>query len=294
MKSKKKQISENEHTFWEHLEALRWTILRSLTVVLLLVIVSFSFKDFIFNNIILPPLNSDFYTYRFLCYLADVTKIPGFCPEAFKIQLINIALSGQFMIHMISSLIIAVVIAVPYLLYEVWRFVRPALYPNEKKSVGKIFLSSSLLFYIGASVSYFIVFPFTLRFLGTYQVSDTIINQVSIQSYMNTLALLVFFMGIAFELPVVMFLLSQIGLVNKEMLRKFRKYAFVAVLVLAAFITPTTDPFTMMIVATPIYLLYELSIVVCKNKVTNKDEESEEEDSEDESDSESESALDFD
>lgn len=260
-------MAEKEATFWEHLEAFRWTVLRSLAVVVVLVVVSFSFKDFIFNEIILPPLNSDFYTYRFLCYLAELLRFPGFCPEAFQVQLININLSGQFMIHMLSSLIIAVVIAIPYLLYEAWRFVRPALYPKEKKNVGKIFLSSSFLFYLGALISYFIVFPFTLRFLGTYQVSDKILNQVSIQSYMSALAMLVFFMGIAFELPVVMYLLSNLGLVSKESLRTFRKYAFVAVLVVAALITPTTDPFTMLIVATPIYLLYELSILVCKSKL---------------------------
>lgn len=270
MKSKKKAVAEKESTFWEHLEALRWTILRSLGVLLVLVIVSFGFKDFIFNKIILPPLTSDFHTYRFLCYLAEITKFPALCPESFQIQMINITLSGQFMTHMLSSLIIAVVIAVPYLLYEAWMFIRPALYPNEKKNVGKIFLSSSFLFYIGAAISYFVVFPFTLRFLGTYQVSDIVVNQISIQSYMNTLALLVLFMGLAFELPVVMYLLSQIGVVNKSMLRNVRKYAFVAVLTLAAIITPTTDPFTMMIVAAPIYLLYEFSIVVCKDKPKNE------------------------
>ena len=262
----KNSISEKDSTFWEHLEALRWTILRSLGVLIVLVAIGFSFKDFIFNKIVLPPLTSDFHTYRFLCYLADLTKFPALCPESFQIQMINITLSGQFMIHMLSSFMIAVIISVPYLLYESWKFIRPALYPDEKKSVGKIFLSSSVLFYLGAAISYFIIFPFTLRFLGTYQVSEVVVNQISIQSYMNTLALLVFFMGLAFELPVVMYLLSQIGVVNKQMLRTFRKYAFVVVLILAAFITPTTDPFTMMIVATPIYLLYELSIVVCKNK----------------------------
>ena len=284
MKSMKKAISEKDSTFWEHLEALRWTILRSLSVLLVLVAVSFGFKDFIFNKIILPPLNSDFLTYRFLCHLAELTRFPALCPESFQIQMINITLSGQFMIHMLSSLIIAVMIAVPYLLYEAWKFVQPALYPNEKKGVGKIFLSSSLLFYLGAAVSYFIIFPFTLRFLGTYQVSALIVNQISIQSYMNTFALLVFFMGLAFELPVVLYLLSQIGIVNKEMLRKVRKYAFVVVLILAAVITPTTDPFTMMIVATPIYLLYELSIVVCKSKPISDplSDEEDEEDGEDE------------
>ena len=249
----KNSISEKDSTFWEHLEALRWTILRSLGVLVVLVAIGFSFKDFIFNKIVLPPLTSDFHTYRFLCYLADLTKFPALCPESFQIQMINITLSGQFMIHMLSSFMIAVIISVPYLLYESWKFIRPALYPDEKKSVGKIFLSSSVLFYLGAAISYFIIFPFTLRFLGTYQVSEVVVNQISIQSYMNTLALLVFFMGLAFELPVVMYLLSQIGVVNKQMLRTFRKYAFVVVLILAAFITPTTDPFTMMIVATPIY-----------------------------------------
>ena len=262
----KKTSLDDENSFWDHLEDLRWTLLRSLGVLTVLVVLSFGFKDFIFDKIILPPLTSNFHTYRFLCYLAEITKFSGLCPESFQIQMINITLAGQFMTHMISSLIIAVVIAVPYLLFEAWKFVNPALYPNEKKSVGKIFFSASFLFYLGAAVSYFVIFPFTLRFLGTYQVSEIIENQISIQSYMNTLALLVFFMGLAFELPVVMYLLSQIGLVTKDMLRKFRRYAFVVVLILAALITPTTDPFTMMLVATPIYLLYELSIVVCKNK----------------------------
>ncbi|NLO70330.1 MAG: twin-arginine translocase subunit TatC [Porphyromonadaceae bacterium] len=270
MSSNKKSSLGFESSFWDHLEVLRWTLLRSLGVLLVLVIVCFGFKDFIFNKVILPPLTSEFHTYRFLCFLADLVKMPGLCPDSFQIQMINITLSGQFMTHMISSLIIAVIITVPYLLYEAWKFVKPALYPNEKKSVGKIFLSSSFLFYLGAAVSYFVIFPFTLRFLGTYQVSETIVNQISIQSYMNTLALLVFFMGIAFELPVVVFLLSQIGLVNKEMLRKFRKYSFVGVLILAAFITPTTDPFTMLLVATPLYLLYELSIVVSKEKAKSE------------------------
>ena len=129
----KNSISEKDSTFWEHLEALRWTILRSLGVLIVLVAIGFSFKDFIFNKIVLPPLTSDFHTYRFLCYLADLTKFPALCPESFQIQMINITLSGQFMIHMLSSFMIAVIISVPYLLYESWKFIRPALYPDEKK-----------------------------------------------------------------------------------------------------------------------------------------------------------------
>ena len=272
-----KELKE-ESSFWDHLEALRWTIFRSLGVLMLFAIISFSFKDFIFNKILLPPLSSDFHTYRVLCKIGELTGISGFCAESFKIELINIALAGQFMMHILTSMIVALIISVPYLLYEIWRFVRPALYPKEKKSVSLIFLSSSFLFYLGALVSYFIVFPFTLRFLGTYEISTTIINQVSIQSYMNTLFMLVLFMGLAFELPVIVFLLSQIGVVHKELLRNIRRYAFVGVLVLAAFITPTTDPFTMLLVAAPIYILYEVSIWVCKPKRKDEDEDENEED----------------
>ena len=278
MKINSKFITNKESSFWEHLEVLRWTIFRILIVLVVLMVVSFSLKDFIFNNIFLPPLTSDFKTYKILCLIGEYTRISGFCAEEFQIQLININLSGQFMVHMISSMLTALVMSVPYILYEIWLFVKPALYPKEKKNVGVIFLSTSFLFYLGALISYFVVFPFTLRFLGTYQVSDVIINQVSIQSYMNTLAMLVLFMGLSFELPVIAYLLSNLGILNKSILKRFRKYAFVAILIISAIITPTADPFTMLIVAIPIYLLYELSILVCKShKPIEEEEELEEE-----------------
>lgn len=265
MKSEKTEPKE-ELTFWEHLEALRWMLFRCIGVIIVVSIVIFSLKDFIFNKVIFSPLSSDFATYRLLCNLANLLHFSALCPGDFKIGLINISLSGQFMLHMTTSLIIALVISVPYLLYEIWKFVSPALYPNEKKSVNLIFVSSSILFYLGAILSYYTIFPFTLRFLGTYQISNAINNQVSIQSYLNTMALLVFFLGIAFELPVIIYLLSTIGILNKSMLKKARRYVLVIILIIAAVITPTTDPFTMSIVAAPIYLLYELSILVCKKE----------------------------
>ena len=270
-----KPDSEQDFTFWEHLEALRWTILRSLGVVTLLLFVFFGFKDYVFSNIILPPLNSDFYTYRLFCLLGEKLKMPGLCPDDFRVQLININLSGQFVTHITSSLIMAVVVSMPYLLFEIWRFINPALYANERKNVSLIFITSSFLFYLGALVSYFLIFPLTIRFLGTYQVSDLVTNQISIQSYMNALAILIFSLGIMFELPIIIFALNRIGLVSRKALKMFRKYAFVTILIVAAVITPTTDPFTMLVVALPIYLLYEVSILVCKKDLPESEEETE-------------------
>lgn len=271
-----KPDSEKEFTFWEHLEALRWTILRSLGVVTVLTFVFFGFKDFVFSKIILPPLNSDFYTYRLLCLLSEKLKMPGLCPDDFSVQLININLAGQFITHITSSLIMAVVLSMPYLLFEIWRFINPALYEHERKNISIIFLSSSFLFYLGALVSYFLIFPLTIRFLGTYQVSGLVTNQISIQSYMNALGILIFSLGIMFELPIVIYALNRIGLVSKKALKSFRKYAFVGILIIAAVITPTTDPFTMLVVALPIYLLYEVSILLCNKDLPALESDSEE------------------
>lgn len=272
-----KRMGEGKNlSFWEHLEVLRWTIFRLIIAVLLVVIAIFSFKDFVFNDIVFAPLNSDFWFYRSLCTLAELFRFPDLCPEGFNIELININLAGQLMTHITSSFSIALVLIVPYILLEIWWFVRPALYPNEKSHVGLVFLSSSLLFYLGVVTSYFVIFPLTVRFLGTYEVSALVPNQIALQSYMGTLYILTFSLGIMFEMPVLAYLLSRIGLINKQMLKKVRSYAFVILLILSALVTPTTDPFTMSVVALPLYLLYELSILVSKPKKEDKEDEEEE------------------
>lgn len=271
----KSKTEQEASTFWEHLETLRWTIMRILIVLVVLVVVLFGFKDFVFDQVVFTPLNSDFVIYRWMCQLAVLLKSPEFCPGDFKIQLINIDISGQFIAHLSATFTIALVLAVPYLLFEMWRFIAPALYPNEKMSVGMVFFSSSFLFYLGAVVSYFLIFPLTIRFLGTYQISDKVPNQISIQSYLSTLYILVFAMGLMFEMPVLAFLLSKLGVINRETLRRVRNYAVVIILILAAVITPTTDPFTMLVVAFPLYLLYEVSILVCKPKVPEEPDEEE-------------------
>ena len=259
-----KSKTSQEATFWDHLEVLRWSILRVLAFVSVLVFVFFSFKDFLFDDIIFPPLKSDFVIYRFFCQLGNWLHIPDLCPGDFKIQLINYSLSGQFMAHISTAFTVALTLSVPYLLFEIWKFVSPAMYPNEKQNMGWAFFTSSILFYLGVVVSYFLVFPLTIRFLGTYEVSTLVPNQISLESYLNTLNILIFSMGIMFELPVLIYFLSRMGIVSRQMLRKLRKHAVVVILILAAIITPTTDPFTMLVVALPIYLLYELSIIVSK------------------------------
>lgn len=267
---------EKTLSFWEHLEVLRWTIFRTLIVIILFVSVIFSAKDFVFTKIIFAPLDSNFIFYRWLCMLSESVHMPDICPESFNIQLININLAGQFLVHISASFSIALILAIPYVFYEIWRFIMPALYPNEKKHVGLIFFSSSFLFYLGVAASYFVIFPLTVRFLGTYEVSELVPNQIAVQSYLGTLYVLIFSLGVMFEMPILAYLLSQIGLIHKQMLKKVRSYAFVILLILSALITPTTDPFTMSVVALPLYLLYELSILVSKKKKVEVEEEDDE------------------
>ena len=269
----KSKTNEELMTFWDHLESLRWALFRMMALLFVMVIVIFGFKDFVFNEIVFAPLNSDFIIYRQMCKLAVLLKSPGFCPDEFNIQLINIDISGQFIAHLTSTLSIALVLSVPYLLFEIWKFVAPALYSNEKKSIGLVFFSSSFLFYMGAVVSYFLIFPLTIRFLGTYQISDKVPNQISIQSYMSTLYILVFAMGLMFEMPILAYFLSRMGIITRNTMRKVRSYALIIILIISAIITPTTDPFTMLVVAFPLYLLYEISILVCKDKPKQVDEE---------------------
>ncbi|VBB48043.1 Sec-independent protein translocase protein TatC [uncultured Paludibacter sp.] len=264
---------EQEYSFWEHLEVLRWTIIRILAAVVVLFVLVFVEYKFVFSQIVLSPLNSDFISYRILKSLLSLVGLSPALIEDFKVQLINYELSGQFLLQIGVSLAVAAVVAFPYVLFELWRFVRPALYENESKNIGKIFFFSSFLFYLGAAVSYFIIFPLTIRFLGTYQVSELIPNQISVQSYFNALVILVLCIGLTFEMPILSFFLSKAGIVSRKMLAAGRKYAFVIILVLAAIITPTTDPFTLMVVTIPLYLLYEVSIWVCKKNEDKKEED---------------------
>ena len=201
-----------------------------------------------------------------------VPIFPDFCDESFTIDMINIDLTAQFFRHLSTSFWVAIIFICPYILFEVWRFVAPALYENEKKNVRWVFLFGSIMFFIGCLVGYSVIFPMALRFLYTYSLSDVIHNQLSLDSYMDNFLILVLVMGLVFEMPLVSWLLSQFGILRKSFFRQYRRHAIVVLLIAAAIITPTGDPFTLALVFFPLFGLYELSIFFVKADATDEDE----------------------
>lgn len=255
---------ESERSFWDHLEVMRWMIIRSIAVVVVLAVVLFTFKDFVFGNIIFAPCSPDFVTYRGMCRLGDLIGIEAICPEVSQVELININLASQLMTHLSVSFYLAIILALPYLMTELWLFVSPALYSHERKPAVIAVVSFFLQFFIGLALSYFLIFPLTFNFLGNYQVSPDVTNQISLNSYISTFNGLMLSLGLVFEMPIVAYFFARIGVLKAAMLSRFRKIAIVASLTLAAFITPSTDVFTMCLVALPLYLLYEFSRLVVK------------------------------
>jgi len=258
-------MSEREMTFWDHLEELRWVLFRIAGALLLFMIVSFIFMPYLFENFVLAPTNSNFFLYQWFCKVSGNSPLlPDFCNDNYHVDIININVASQFLTHISTSFWFAFVLTFPYLTFEIWRFVRPALYSAEKRSTGWAFTGGTFMFFMGCVVGYTLVFPLTFRFLTEYQLSEAITNQISLNSYMGNFLMLIFVMGIVFELPVLAWLLSKIGLVTKSFFKKYRRYAIVILLVLAAVITPSGDPFTLMVVFLPLYLLYESSILFVK------------------------------
>lgn len=244
-------------TFWDHLEVLRWVIIRCLAVLVGVAVVAFCFKGWLFDGLVLAPLNASFPTYRALEAL-------GFSLEIGQVQLININLASQFFIHMEMAGVLALIVTFPYLTIELWLFVKPALYLHERKPAVAGAISFVALFFLGVAVSYFVIFPLTLNFLGNYQVSPTVANQISLNSYISTFLTLSLLMGLVFEMPIVAYFFGRIGVLNSSLLKRYRRIAIVVIMCLAALITPSTDAFTMMLVVLPLWLLYELSILVVK------------------------------
>ena len=250
---------ENENsaygTFWEHLEEFRGCLLRIIAVTCAISIILFCIKDLLFD-IILAPTSSDFITF----------KLIG--AEKFRIKLINTGLTEQFSTHIKTALSCGLLLSSPYILFEIFRYISPALYSNERKLATRLTFTTYLMFSIGILINYFILFPLTVKFLGTYQVSDDINNMLTISSYIDTLINMSLVIGIIFELPVVCWMLASFGILKAEWMKKFRRHSIVAILVLSAIITPTTDMFTLIVVSLPIWLLYELSVVIVSK--TNK------------------------
>ncbi len=234
-------------TFWDHLDVLRSSLIRMAVAVMGFAVLAFLLKEELFA-IVLAPRSSDFVTYRLMGV------------DAFSLHLMNTGLTEQFMIHMRTAVYAGLLAASPYLLYEVFRFVSPGLYQNERRYAGWIVGAAYLMFLVGTLVNYFVVFPLTVRFLGTYQVSPDVANMLTLQSYIDTLLGMGLVMGVVFELPVVCGIMGRMGLLRAHRMSTYRRHAVVTILVVAAIITPTTDVFTLFVVALPIYLLYELSI----------------------------------
>lgn len=269
MAKKKKQEEEVEMSFWDHLEELRWHIIRSVLAVIVLAVVAFLNRKIVFDLIILGPSTADFATNRFLCYVGELLSIDGICMGDLKLQIININMSGQFSMHLFISFVTGAILAFPFILNEAWRFIRPALHNKEAKSSGKAVFVSSLLFFVGVLFSYYLIVPLTINFLGTYQVSETVANQISLSSYVNTVVSVTFAVGVVFELPLIIYFLTKMGLVTPAFLKKNRKYMLVILLIISAIITPP-DVFSQILVCIPLMGLYEMSIAVAERVYKNQ------------------------
>ncbi len=249
--------TEKEMTFWDHLEELRGTIFRSILAVCLFSVLGFIFKRLLFDVVLLPA-SQDFFIYRLLGW-------------TFDLELINVEVSAQFFVHLQAACGAGLILAFPFIIWELWKFIAPALYKKERRAVRTAFLMASGLFYMGVAVGYFLVLPACVQFFLNYSVSDQISNTITIGSYMSMFTSTVLMIGIAFEFPTVIWMLSKMGILTREQLRKGRRFALVIVLVIAAIVTPA-DPLSMMIVAAPLYLLYEIAILLCSKSVETPEE----------------------
>ena len=250
-------------TFWDHLDALRDVILRILAVALVGFIAAFALKETLFR-LILAPSTPDFILYRWITAAAGSMGIDASALQDFQVDLFSTTLTAQFMIHMKMAFYISMVAILPYSLYLIFGFVAPALHENEKRSSTKVVVWSYILFMTGIVLNYLIIFPLAFRFLGTYQVSDAIPNIITLESYTDLLITLTLLMGILFELPILAWFLGRLGIIDAAFMKKYRRHAIVVIMIIAAVITPTTDVFTLTIVTLPIYLLYEVSIMIVR------------------------------
>lgn len=262
------QNNSDKMTFWEHVDVFRKVIFGCLAVWAVCAIGAFCFKDVLFD-VLFAPSTSDFIVYRLMCSLGNIVSLPALCTSEFSAEFINTELASQFTTHLRVAAIMGVLVAFPYLIIQLYGFVAPALYTQEKRYSILLIFFGVLLFALGVLLNYFIIFPFAFRFLSTYQVQEMVVNQIALSSYISTLLVLSLLLGILFEIPIVAYFLAKLDLIDKPMLVKYRKHAIVALTILAAIITPTADIFTLLLVTVPLYLLYELSIGVV-SKVSKK------------------------
>ncbi|MDF1546435.1 MAG: twin-arginine translocase subunit TatC [Bacteroidales bacterium] len=261
---------QDEMGFLDHLEVLRWHLVRSFTAIILFAILAFIFRDFIFDTVILAPKNPKFFTNEMLCKFGTFIDVKTLCINSKPFQIININMAGQFSTHIMVSLVAGFIIAFPYVFWELWSFIKPALHSGEKKHARGAVFFSSLLFVIGVLFGYYIIVPLSVHFLGGYNVSEQVLNQINLGSYISTVTSVVLAAGVIFELPIIIYFLSKAGLITPIFLRKYRKHSLVVILILSAVITPP-DVFSQILVALPLVALYEIGISISK-RITAKDE----------------------
>lgn len=277
----KEEEEEEGMSFLDHLEALRWHILRAISAVLILTIIAFLAKSIVFGVIILGPSKVDFITYRLFCDLGNFLGIAALCIDKLPFTLQSREMTSQFSMHMTSSLVVGFVVAFPYLFWEVWRFISPGLYDKEKNAARGAVFFVSFLFFLGASFGYFVLAPMSINFLANYQLDPSIVNEFDISSYISTLTMLVLASAIMFQLPVVVYFLSKSGLVTSGMLISYRRHAIVVILIVSAIITPP-DVVSQVLIAMPILVLYEAGIQIAKRLEKEKAVKKAAEDLEDE------------
>lgn len=262
---------EVEMTFLDHLEELRWHIIRSLIAIMVFAVAAFVAKDLVFHTIILGPSRTDFWTYEILCKLSILLQTPTLCIDELPFIIQSRQMTGQFSMHITSSFVIGIVCAFPYAFWEIWRFIKPGLYPAERKAANGATFFVSLLFLLGVAFGYFIVTPVSINFLSNYQLDASILNEFDIISYVSTVITLVLACGLLFQLPIVVFFLTKAGLVTPQIMKTYRKHAIVAILILGAMLTPP-DPFSQILVAMPLLGLYQVSIFI-SYRVLKKEEQ---------------------
>ncbi len=253
---------KQEMSFLEHLEVFRWHLVRSVFAVLFFAVIAFIFKGILFDGILLAPKNPDFPTYKMLCYLSQQMGMgDALCMDELPFILMNISMSGQFSTHIMTSIVAGFVVAFPYVFWEMWRFISPALHDDESSVAKGVVFFSSILFLLGVLFGYYVVSPLSVHFLGSYQVSETVANQISLSSFISTVTTVCLANGVIFELPILVYFLTKIGLLTPQFMQTYRKHALVMTLIFSAIITPP-DITSQILVALPLMVLYEISIKI--------------------------------
>jgi len=263
-------------SFLGHLEVLRWTLVRSSLAIVAFGMIAFVMKDFIFNSILLAPKDPSFFTYRFLCSVSRQLGTDGLCIDEIPFIVQSRTMAGQFSAHIWTSIAFGFIMAFPYIIWEVWKFIKPALYDSEKKHARSFIVITSFLFFLGILFGYYVITPLSINFLGSYRVADEVRNNFDLSSYTGLLKASCLSAGFIFELPIIIYFLTKMGLVTPEFLKEYRKYALVLVLILAAIITPP-DIISQVIVAIPMVILYEVSIKISKFIIRKQEMETSEE-----------------